>query len=159
MFGKRPENSIPQGAALPPPPGAAPGAAPAAAQANFVPDVKVQAPMGFGANSASARTASPPAVTPPAREPGNPDHSKRSENYDDIKSTIFNALIDAIDLTQLAQLDRDAARDEIRDIVNEIITLKDVVMSIAEQEELLEDICNDVLGYGCLLYTSPSPRD
>ena len=150
MFGKRPENSIPQGAALPPPPGAAPGAAPAAAQANFVPDVKVQAPMGFGANSASARTASPPAVTPPAREPGNPDHSKRSENYYDIKSTIFNALIDAIDLTQLAQLDRDAARDEIRDIVNEIIALKDVVMSIAEQEELLEDICNDVLGYGPL---------
>ena len=76
--------------------------------------------------------------------------ARKSENYYDIKSTIFNALIDAIDLTQLGQLDRDAARDEIRDIVNEIITLKDVVMSIAEQEELLEDICNDVLGYGPL---------
>ena len=75
---------------------------------------------------------------------------RRSENYYDIKSTIFNALIDAIDLTQLGQLDRDGARDEIRDIVNEIITLKDVAMSIAEQEELLEDICNDVLGYGPL---------
>jgi pilus assembly protein CpaF len=75
---------------------------------------------------------------------------RRSENYYDIKSTIFNALIDAIDLTQLGQIDRDAARDEIRDIVNEIITLKDVVMSIAEQEELLEDICNDVLGFGPL---------
>ena len=75
---------------------------------------------------------------------------RKSESYYDIKSTIFNALIDAIDLTQLGQLDRDAARDEIRDIVNEIITLKDVVMSIAEQEDLLEDICNDVLGYGPL---------
>jgi pilus assembly protein CpaF len=74
----------------------------------------------------------------------------KSDNYYDIKTTIFNALIDAIDLTQLGQLDRDAARDEIRDIVNEIITLKDVVMSIAEQEELLEDICNDVLGFGPL---------
>ena len=74
----------------------------------------------------------------------------RSDNYYDIKSTIFNALIDAIDLTQLGQLDRESARDEIRDIVNEIITLKDVAMSIAEQEELLEDICNDVLGYGPL---------
>jgi pilus assembly protein CpaF len=75
---------------------------------------------------------------------------RKSENYYDIKSTIFNALIDAIDLTQLGQIDRDAARDEIRDIVNEIITLKDVVMSVAEQEELLEDICNDVLGFGPL---------
>jgi pilus assembly protein CpaF len=95
-----------------------------------------------------------PAVAsrPGKREAGSPDHGtkRKSENYYDIKSTIFNALIDAIDLTQLAQLDRDAARDEIRDIVNEIITLKDVVMSIAEQEELLEDICNDVLGYGPL---------
>jgi pilus assembly protein CpaF len=148
MFGKRPENSASAGTALPPPPGAA-AAAPAAAQANFVPDVKVQQPMGFGANSPGAR-AGVPASPPPPPPSANTDHSKRSDSYYDIKSTIFNALIDAIDLTQLAQLDRDAARDEIRDIVNEIIALKDVVMSIAEQEELLEDICNDVLGYGPL---------
>src|SRR4029077_15978660 len=31
-----------------------------------------------------------------------------------------------------------------------IITIKGVVMSIAEQEQLLTDICNDVLGYGPL---------
>ena len=130
MFGKRTENATPQGLpqALP---GAAP--APAAAQATFVPDVNVQ------------QRATPAAQPKPAAEPG-----RRSESYYDIKGTIFNALIDAIDLTQLAQLDREAARDEIRDIVNEIIALKDVVMSIAEQEELLEDICNDVLGYGPL---------
>ena len=70
---------------------------------------------------------------------------QRSEEFYDIKSTVFNALIDTIDLTQLAKLDADSAREEIRDIVAEIIQLKNVVMSIAEQEELLEDICNDVL--------------
>jgi pilus assembly protein CpaF len=43
-----------------------------------------------------------------------------------------------------------SAREEIRDVVNDIIALKNVAMSIAEQEELLEDICNDVLGYGPL---------
>ena len=63
---------------------------------------------------------------------------------------IFSALIDTIDLAQLGQLDVDSAREEIRDIVNEIITIKSVVMSIAEQEQLLTDICNDVLGYGPL---------
>ena len=72
----------------------------------------------------------------------------RSEDYYQIKSTIFSALIDTIDLAQLAQLDPDSAREEIRDIVNEIISIKAVVMSIAEQEALLQDICNDVLGYG-----------
>ena len=66
------------------------------------------------------------------------------------RRTIFGALIDTIDLAQLAQLDPDSAREEIRDIVNEIISIKAVVMSIAEQEALLQDICNDVLGYGPL---------
>lgn len=75
---------------------------------------------------------------------------QRSESYYGIKSTIFNALIDAIDLTQISQIDREAAREEIRDIVNEIIALKDVALSVAEQRELLEDICNDVLGFGPL---------
>lgn len=75
---------------------------------------------------------------------------KHSEEYYDVKTTVFNALIDTIDLTQLAKLDGPAAREEIRDIVSEIIQIKNVVMSISEQEELLEDICNDVLGYGPL---------
>src|SRR6185503_18620544 len=75
---------------------------------------------------------------------------RRSENLYDIKSTVFSALIDTIDLSQLARLEQDAAREEIRDIVNDIIALKNIVMSIAEQEDLLEDICNDVLGLGPL---------
>jgi pilus assembly protein CpaF len=75
---------------------------------------------------------------------------RHSEEYYDVKTTVFNALIDTIDLTQLAKLEAAAAREEIRDIVSEIIQIKNVVMSIAEQEELLEDICNDVLGYGPL---------
>jgi pilus assembly protein CpaF len=76
--------------------------------------------------------------------------TRRSDSYYEVKGTIFGALIEAIDLAQLARLDADAAREEIRDIVNEIIAIKNVVMSIAEQEELLDDICNDVLGYGPL---------
>jgi pilus assembly protein CpaF len=75
---------------------------------------------------------------------------RRSESFYETKGQIFGALIEAIDLTQLSKLDPLAAREEIRDIVNEIITIKNVAMSISEQEELLEDICNDVLGYGPL---------
>ncbi len=75
---------------------------------------------------------------------------RRSDEYYVTKSAIFGALIEAIDLSQLSKLDADSAREEIRDIVNEIISIKNVVMSIAEQEDLLADICNDVLGYGPL---------
>ncbi len=98
-------------------------------------------------NDAASETGPQPSTPKPARK-----HTERtlSEEYYDVKTTVFNALIDTIDLTQLAKLDPDAAREEIRDIVSEIVAIKNVVMSIAEQEELLEDICNDVLGYGPL---------
>src|SRR5476649_2623717 len=117
------------------------------------------APEGRGLNNNSAPAAAQPAPAAPAVLQMAPQASKpvarvvtdsRSDDYYQIKSTIFNALIDTIDLAQLAQFDPDSAREEIRDIVNEIISIKAVVMSIAEQEHLLQDICNDVLGYGPL---------
>ena len=40
----------------------------------------------------------------------------RSEDYYQMKSMIFGALIEAIDLSQLAKLDSESAREEIRDI-------------------------------------------
>jgi pilus assembly protein CpaF len=79
-----------------------------------------------------------------------PEAAARDKEYFQTKSAIFNALIDSIDLSQLATMEQEAAREEIRDIVAEIIALKSIVMSISEQEDLLEDICNDVLGYGPL---------
>jgi pilus assembly protein CpaF len=105
---------------------------------------------GLGAPIVSPPTA--PVAATRAVPPPPPDavDSPRSETYYQVKSAIFNALIEAIDLAQLARLDAESAREEIRDIVNEIIAIKSIVMSIAEQEELLDDICNDVLGYGPL---------
>src|SRR5471032_2372794 len=117
------------------------------------------APEGRGLNNNSAPAAAQPAPAAAAVLQMAPQPSKpvarvvtdsRSEDYYQIKSTIFNALIDTIDLAQLAQFDPDSAREEIRDIVNEISSIKAVVMSIAEQEHLLQDICNDALGYGPL---------
>lgn len=85
----------------------------------------------------------------PERRPASAPR-ERSEAYYDTKSQVFSALIDTIDLSQLSKLAPENARDEIRDIVNDIIAIKNFAMSIAEQEELLDDICNDVLGYGPL---------
>jgi pilus assembly protein CpaF len=112
-------------------------------------------PQAVAAAPAQQAQAAPPPVMeqPAALEPAPmdaPADRGRSEEYYDVKTTVFNALIDTIDLTQLARLEPEAAREEIRDIVSEIVSIKNVVMSIAEQEELLEDICNDVLGYGPL---------
>jgi pilus assembly protein CpaF len=133
MFGKRstdaPTRTAPSVAAAPPPAAGLPPKAEPASTPRSAPLMVSPTPK-----QAQARVAA----------------DNRSEDYYQIKTTIFSALIDTIDLAQLAQLDPDSAREEIRDIVNEIISIKAVVMSIAEQEHLLQDICNDVLGYGPL---------
>lgn len=99
--------------------------------------------------TAPVATPAPVSVARPAPAPEIQERRK-SDSYYDTKSSIFSALIETIDLSQLAKLDIETAREEIRDIVGDIISLKAVVMSISEQEELLDDICNDVLGYGPL---------
>jgi len=91
-----------------------------------------------------AQAASPPPPPQPVAEARKPD------SYYATKSIVFGALIEALDLSQLSKMDGESARAEIRDIVNEIVAIKNVVLSIAEQEELLDDICNDVLGFGPL---------
>jgi pilus assembly protein CpaF len=150
VFGKRSTSGLE--APRPSPASAGPATGPApAAPTDFADDAVSRAmSSALGAAVASpplaptARVAGPPVPPPPVTE------SRRSETYYEVKGTIFGALIEAIDLSQLARLDADSAREEIRDIVNEIIAIKNIVMSISEQEELLDDICNDVLGYGPL---------
>ncbi|MGC4024490.1 MAG: CpaF family protein [Mesorhizobium sp.] len=119
------------------------------------PPVPPAPPARQPAGETAVLTAPRPAARPapePARAPEPPKTAvrERSEAYYDTKSQVFSALIDTIDLSQLAKLEPDNAREEIRDIVNDIIAIKNFAMSIAEQEELLDDICNDVLGYGPL---------
>ena len=154
MFGKRSGTSearAPAPAAQAAAPAAAPVSQPAAAAK---PAGKPEAGLtpfpseGLGAPLVSAPAAS--RVASPINTVPSSVDTRRSETYYEVKGTIFGALIEAIDLAQLARLDADSAREEIRDIVNEIISIKNIVMSISEQEELLDDICNDVLGFGPL---------
>jgi pilus assembly protein CpaF len=112
-----------------------------------IPSIGLGAPI-ISAPTPGARSSMPTEPAPPLA-PTAVD-SRHTDHYYETKSAIFGALIEAIDLAQLAKLDADSAREEIRDIINEIIAIKNLVMSISEQEELLDDICNDVLGYGPL---------
>ena len=153
MFGKRSSSgpdSRPPAVASPPlqPPAPAAVPMPAAAGSGGFGHEPARAPSP--PTGPSAPVAAPAVSRPPPAAAAPVAEARRSDTYYEVKSTIFSALIEAIDLAQLARLDADSAREEIRDIVNEIIAIKNVVMSIAEQEELLDDICNDVLGYGPL---------
>ena len=113
-----------------------------------------------GAGSGTNEKPEEPAQSTPVQPKKKPNASAKppapvydagpNEQYYETKTTIFGALIDTIDLGQLAQLDTESASEEIRDIVTEIISIKNLAMSISEQDQLIQDICNDVLGYGPL---------
>ena len=150
MFGKR--SASPGGASPTPPPAsdvaAKPRPTPAAPKPQPGPARQMQKPAQ--ASAAPKPKAKPKPPKKSEIEIAEAAVNDRSDEYYRVKTMVFNALIDTIDLAQLAQLDNESAREEIRDIVVEIISIKNVVMSISEQETLLEDICNDVLGYGPL---------
>src|ERR1700756_766009 len=81
---------------------------------------------------------------PPTGQPG------EGIQYQSIKKQLFEALLELIDVSKLTTMDAARARQEIGDVVSEIATVKKIAMSAAEQRVLLEDICNDILGYGPL---------
>lgn len=73
-----------------------------------------------------------------------------SDRLGDMKVSIFNDLISSVDLTEIAKLDHVQVREEISDIIAEIISMRNFVLSEAEQRQVTNDICNDVLGLGPL---------
>jgi pilus assembly protein CpaF len=152
VFGKRPTSTAEAHTAAP----AAPASVQEPAPAKPTAKQEAAAPATGRTPFISEGLGAPlvPAPATPARNPAAVNmpaiDAGHSEAYYETKGMIFGALIEAIDLAQLARLDADAAREEIRDIVNEIIAIKNIMMSIPEQEELLDDICNDVLGFGPL---------
>jgi pilus assembly protein CpaF len=76
--------------------------------------------------------------------------AQKTDEYYAVKAEIFNALLEIIDVSALTKMESELARTEIRNVVNDIVIAKKVAMSASERQVLLEDICNDVLGYGPL---------
>jgi len=93
-----------------------------------------------------------PAVSPPPPEPKAPVQrpSGLDARLNDIKASVFNDLISTVDLAELAKLEPAAMREAITDVVSEIVGVRNLTISANEQQLLITDICNDVLGLGPL---------
>jgi pilus assembly protein CpaF len=113
MFGKRGDQpQVPQGGIRPPHPVNGQSSQSGASYPPM-PDLKVQpgavpptqAPRAAPPPQAP-RTSLPQTIAPTTAKPLAGAPPRRSDNYYDVKTTVFNALIDTIDLTQLAKLDR-----------------------------------------------------
>lgn len=76
--------------------------------------------------------------------------SAAREDIQRIKIAVFNDLIEVVDLMKLTRLSADIVREEIGDVVGEIVGARGFVLSGQEQRQITTDICNDVLGLGPL---------
>nr|WP_241865410.1 CpaF family protein [Paracoccus salsus] len=99
--------------------------------------------------------ATQPPVAPAKPEVASPEERRKplpqgSAVFYDLKNEIFAALLEAIDVTQLALMQPEEARQEIRSIAVDIIAAKPTAVSASAQNKIVEQICNDVLGYGPL---------
>lgn len=74
----------------------------------------------------------------------------RNDQYYETKREIFAALIRTIDASQLLNMSQEDGRAEIASDLNEIVRARQIQLSKAEEETLLSDICDDMLGFGPL---------
>lgn len=72
------------------------------------------------------------------------------DRYYYFKQEIFAAIIENLDITVLSTYSVNEARDEIRDLTTEIISLRGMQITLDEQEDIVKDLCSDLLGLGPL---------
>jgi len=101
-----------------------------------------------GAAPKPAATAAGPAPQTPSDQ--KPISEEAKEKLDEVKINVFNDLMEAVDLSELCALTPEQVREEINDMVSEIISMRGLVLSLQEQQVVIQDICNDILGLGPL---------
>ncbi|MFD2263789.1 CpaF family protein [Lacibacterium aquatile] len=101
---------------------------------------------------AIAATAPVPTAAPiPAPRPADPSPPLLANDSSyGIKTGIFAALIETIDLAELSKMDAESTRSTLHDIISEIIAVKGYILGPDEQEAISAEILNDILGLGPL---------
>ncbi len=84
-----------------------------------------------------------------------------SDRTFELKSEIHRKLIGALNLERVASIPRDRVRAEIRDVVEQLLADERVPMTTAEQNRIIEEVLDEVLGLGPLepLLKEPSISD
>ena len=70
----------------------------------------------------------------------------RPIEYYELKREIVDTLLEVVDVSRLAHLEKEAARREIRTAVDDISRERRFALSAPEHEQIVHDVCDDVLG-------------
>lgn len=93
----------------------------------------------------------PPTAPPPSTSGGANTGTPRSgDRYFELKSEIHRKLIGVINLEQVANIPKDRVRAEISRVVERLLDEERLPMTTAEQNKIVEEVMDEVLGLGPL---------
>ena len=101
-----------------------------------------------------------PGGNAPRPAPTPAQHAPRAQ-YVALKGSVHRKLLNRLNLEALASVDRQRAEGEIRTLVFELMAEENTPVSLAEREQILSDILDEVFGLGPLepLLRDPSVND
>jgi len=114
------------------------------------PDGKVSVETATPPTAAKTVSVAAPEIVPDDPESAGDGNSASNSRLASIKITVFNDLLEAVDLAEISKLEADEVREEITDMTAEIISMRRLVLTMHEQKQVVKDICNDILGLGPL---------
>lgn len=147
MFGRRDTTAPPPPAVTPPP------------QEEEITTILPEQPEALAENPPDEVKPAPVSAPPPApvekkkKEPeAEPDSPPAPEDQRlaDIRHKALEDMKDALDLSALARMEPEAAREEIISAIEAISRYRKFDLSERERQQLITEICDEVLGYGPL---------
>lgn len=117
---------------------------------------------GRPAGTPPARTNKPtPRTAPTAQLPTNVGGARTLDRYFELKSEIHRKLIGVLNLEKVSSLPTDRVRAEIGKVVEKLLDEERVPMTTQEQNKIVEEVLDEVLGLGPLepLLKEPSISD
>jgi pilus assembly protein CpaF len=98
---------------------------------------------------------------PLARAPVNPAAARAADRIFELKSEIHRKLIGVLNLERVSSIPKDRVRAEIGRVVERLLADERVPMTTAEQDRIIEEVLDEVLGLGPLepLLKEPSISD
>ena len=87
---------------------------------------------------------------PPVNRAGAAAPPRNADRYFEIKSEIHKKLLTALNLDRVASIPKDRVRAEIGRVVERLLEQEKVPMTTAEQNRIVEEVLDEVLGLGPL---------
>src|SRR5689334_12051836 len=88
------------------------------------------------ASPAPAAASPAPAAAPPPPPAAPPVQSEAETRFVEIKISVFNTLLQTVDLKEIGKLKPEAVRAELSDVISEIVAIKNYVLNSQEQARL-----------------------